>query len=84
VLDFEAAKAERKEAVIALEKHDIPKALDLATQATGHDPQTAEGWLILGAVHIYRGDFKGSREAFKTCVDVAKVGRRDECEALLH
>ncbi len=84
VLDFEAAKAERKQAVLALEKHDIVKALDLATQAVGHDPQDAEGWLILGAAHIYKGDFVNSRNAFKTCVDVAKVGRRDECAALLH
>jgi hypothetical protein len=84
VLDFEAAKAERKAAVLALEKRDVPTALDLATQATAHDPQDAEGWLILGAAHIYRGDYLNSRKAFKTCVDVAKVGRRDECEALLH
>ncbi len=83
VLDFSAAKAERKEAVLALEKHDLPKALDLATQAIGHDPQDAEGWLILGAAQIYRGDFVASQKAFKSCVEQAKVGRRDECAALM-
>ena len=83
-IDIETAKTDRVEAVKALEKHDIPRALDLAAQATAHDPANAEGWLILGATHIYRGDFVQSQKAFKTCVDIAKVGRRDECAALLH
>ncbi len=82
-LDIEAARFERVEAVRALEAHDVPRALESAELAVKDDPSEAEGWLILGAAHLYRGDHTSAQQAFKACIEKAKTGRRDECAALL-
>jgi cytochrome c-type biogenesis protein CcmH/NrfG len=81
-LDPDAAASERREAVKALEKRDIPHALDLAQDAVDHDPGDAESWLVLGAVHLYKNDGKAAQQAFKECAEKAKIGRRDHCLAL--
>jgi cytochrome c-type biogenesis protein CcmH/NrfG len=69
--------------VNALEKADVPRALEMAQFAALHDPDDAESWLTLAAVHLYRNDPPAAAQAFKDCVEKAKVGRRDHCVALL-
>jgi cytochrome c-type biogenesis protein CcmH/NrfG len=81
--DREAARLARRESQQALERHDLPHALEAAERAVLFDPEDAEGWLLLGAAHIDRGNNLAAQRAFKQCVGKAKLGDRQECLALI-
>jgi cytochrome c-type biogenesis protein CcmH/NrfG len=82
--EHEIARQARLESKGALERHDLPHALDAAERAVLYDPDDAEGWLLLGAAHIDRGNYGAAQKAFKECVAKAKLGDRQECLWLLH
>jgi hypothetical protein len=79
----ELAHYEREEAKRALEARRFRDGLEIAQRAVEHDSGDAEGWLILAAACLDRGDYASAQRAYKSCVERVKGGRRAECLALL-
>jgi hypothetical protein len=76
-------KAEKRLAERALDQGKLAQSIEHAARAVEGDATDANAWLLLGAAKQAKGDAKGSREAFSSCVKQAKVGPRNECAAML-
>ncbi|HEY2516615.1 MAG TPA: response regulator [Polyangiaceae bacterium] len=72
-----------RDAQKALEGGDTNRAIELARQATGANPGSAEAWLTLGAAYEAAGRASSARGAYKSCVARGRGDRVDECRALL-
>ena len=83
-VDVLAAKQEKRRSQAALERLDVPKAIDLGEQSVAHDPTDAEAWLILGAAYQAKGDATNMRRAFRECIAQGRGGRRSECAQFPH
>jgi hypothetical protein len=67
----------------ALEQGKVGLAIELGEHAVELDPTDADGWLILGAAYMQRGDNKNARRCFASCVKQATAGAKKECAAML-
>jgi DNA-binding response OmpR family regulator len=57
-------------------------AADYASRAVAVDPQSSEGWIVLGAARQALGDGRAARDAYKKCVEVGKGEYTDECRRM--
>ena len=79
-----AEAAEKKNASQqALEHGKVGLSIELGERAVELDPTDADGWLILGAAYMQRGDNKNARRCFTSCVEKATTGQRKECAAMM-
>jgi hypothetical protein len=78
-VDPDAAKKEKRESQVALERFQLAKAIELGEASVAHDPSDAEAWLILGAAYQAKGDMKNARRVFNACVKEGTGNRRHEC-----
>jgi hypothetical protein len=66
-----------------LELGKVGLAISLGERSVALDPTDADGWLILGAAYMQRGDNKNARRCFSSCLEQATSGERRECAAML-
>jgi tetratricopeptide (TPR) repeat protein len=61
---------------------DQQTAKQYATRAVAIDPQSSQGWIVLGAAQESLGDLAGAREAYRRCATEAVGSYVVECRKL--
>ena len=61
-------------AMLYLNQSKNPQARDKAREAIAIDPNSAEGWIVLGAALEALGDHGGAREAYQKCASLPLEG----------
>jgi cytochrome c-type biogenesis protein CcmH/NrfG len=69
-------------AFYSLEESKYADAIELAERATRIDPNSSEGWIVLGAARQATADRKGAKLAYKKCSESAGQYVK-ECRRLL-
>src|SRR5262249_31300497 len=80
--DPNSAEALSKMAFIYLDTRDNEHAKAFAARAVEVDPQSSEGWIVLGAANEGLGDRVAARTAYRTCAALTTGPYALECRRL--
>jgi Flp pilus assembly protein TadD len=80
--DPNASDALSKIAYIYLDKGDNARARRFSARAVELDPNSSEGWIVLGAALEGLGDRPGARNAYRTCASLGSDIYASECRRL--
>ncbi|MFI5307219.1 MAG: DUF4388 domain-containing protein [Polyangiales bacterium] len=78
-LDPNAADVLSRLSMSYLNRGENQLAADFASRAVAVDPQSSEGWIVLGAARHALGDTRAARDAYRKCVELGKGEYVEEC-----